>query len=73
MPGLLILAAEENGINREGKEEAAARISPGRGAGAARAPGEALSYLCLVKKRVPCCPRERGWKFNYSPSVLCNY
>lgn len=49
MPGLSILAAEENGINRGGKEEATERDLPGRGAGAARARGEALPYLCLLK------------------------
>lgn len=59
MPGLLILAAKENGINREGKEEATARDLPGWGAEAARARGEALPYLWLVEKR-PLAARERG-------------
>lgn len=75
VPGLLILAAKGkwDQSGREGKEEATARDLLGWGAGAARPWGEALSYLWLVRKKAPWCPGERGWKFNYSPSVLCNY
>lgn len=42
VPVLLIQAAKENGINREGKEEGTTRDLPGRGVGAPRAQDETL-------------------------------
>lgn len=42
VPVLLIQAAKENGINREGKEEGTARDLPGRGVGAPWAQDETL-------------------------------